>query len=79
MSCSVKRLFKINKDVLEVLLMLDLSRNVLRFDLFCSAASWSEACLFFCNDCFCLVLQPALFNSAFSMALLGWPIRLIVR
>ena len=27
-------------------------------DLFCRTASWSEACLFFCNDWFCLSLQP---------------------
>ena len=27
-------------------------------DLFCRTASWSEACLFFCNGWFCLSLQP---------------------
>ena len=27
-------------------------------DLFCCTASWSEACLFFCNGWFCLSLQP---------------------
>ena len=33
MSCSIKRLFKINKDVLEVLLMLEVSHSILRFKI----------------------------------------------
>ena len=49
---SVKRLFKINKDVIEVLLMLEvlLTQYPRIEDMFCRTASRSEACLFFCDD-----------------------------
>ena len=78
MSCSIKLPFEINKDVLEVLLMLEVSHSILKFKI--------------CSVVLCPGLKPAcssamivsglcfsLFNSTFSMALLGWPIRLIVR
>ena len=48
MPYSVKRLFKINKDVIEVLLMLEvpLAQYPKIEDLFCRTATWSETCLF---------------------------------
>ena len=59
MPYSVKRLFKINKDVIEVLLMLEvpLAQYPKIEDLFCRTATWSETCLFFYDDWFCLNLQ----------------------
>ena len=78
MSCSIKRLFKINKDVLEVLLMLGVSHSILRFKI-CSVVlrpGLKPAC---CSAMIVTAWCFSLFNRAFSMALLGWPIRLIVR
>ena len=56
----VKRLFKINKGVIEVLLMLEvlLAQYPKIKDLLCRTATCSETCLFFCDDWFCLTLQP---------------------
>ena len=52
---SIKRLFKINKDVIEVLLMLEvpLTQYPKVEDLFCCTASCYEAFVFFLGDCFC--------------------------
>ena len=55
----VKCLFEVHKDMVEVLLMLEVS---LAYDpeikdLLCGATPWSEACLFFSNDLFCLWIQ----------------------
>ena len=52
MPYSVKRPFKINKDVIEVLMMLEvtLAQHPKIEDLFCRTASWSETCLFFGYD-----------------------------
>ena len=78
MSCSIKRLFKINKDVLEVLLMLEVSHSILRFKI-CSVVlrpGLKPAC---CSAMIVTAWCFSLFNRTFSMALLGWPIRLIVR
>ena len=62
MPYSVKRLFKINKDAIKVFLMLEVP--VTQYskieDLFCSTSTWSETCLFSCDDWFCLRLQPIL-------------------
>ena len=78
MSCSIKRLFKINKDVLEVLLMLEVSHSILRFKI-CSVVlrpGLKPAC---CSAMIVTAWCFSLFYRTFSMALLGWPIRLIVR
>ena len=56
----VKRLFKINKGVIEDLLMLEvlLAQYPKIEDLLSRTATCLETCLFFCDDCFCLRLQP---------------------
>ena len=57
---SVKRLFKINKDLIEVLLMLEvlLTQYPKVEDLFCCTASCCEASVSFLGDCFCSRLYP---------------------
>ena len=55
MPYSIKRLFKINKDVIEVLLLLEvpLTRYPKVEDLLCCTASCYEAFVFSLGDCFC--------------------------
>ena len=55
----VERLLEVHKDVVEVLLVLEvlLAQYPKVEDLLCCAASWSEACLFFSDDLFRLRLQ----------------------
>ena len=56
----VKRLFKINKGVIEDLLMLEvlLAQYPKIEDLLSRTATCLETCLFFCDDWFCPTLQP---------------------
>ena len=55
----VECLFEINEDMIEVLLVLEvpLTKYPEVEDLFCSAASWAEACLFLGNDLLCFWFQ----------------------
>ena len=66
----VKCLLGINEDMIDVLLMLvmPLTEQPQVEDLFICAPSWSETCLFFSNDVFCLWFQSL--NRIFSMTLL---------
>ena len=53
MPYSVKRLFKINKDVIEVFIMLELSLTQYSEveDQICCSKSFSEACMLFRDNC----------------------------
>ena len=55
----VKGLLEVNKDMVEVFLVLKIfiTEDSYVEDLLCSAPSCSEACLFFCNDLLSLRLQ----------------------
>ena len=75
----VERLLEVNEDVVEVLLVLEvlLAQYPKVEDLLCCAASWSEACLFLSDDLFACGFSR--FSKMFSITLLGWLMRLIVR
>ena len=66
--------FKINKDLIEVLLILKvpLAQYPKLEELFCRTASWSEFCQFFCHDCFCLRLPPVPSAWLYLGDILGW-------
>ena len=72
--------FEVNEDMIEVLLVLEvpLTKYPEVENLLCIAASWAEACLFLSND---LLSASSFrrFRMMFSMTLLGWLIRLMVR
>ena len=75
-----KAFWKKYEDMVEVLLVLEifLAKDLYVEDLLYGAPSCSETCLFFSNDLlrFCSL---NLFSVIFSMTLLGWLMRLIVR
>ena len=74
---SVKGFLKVYEYVVDVslVLLVFLTQNTEVEDLFRGAASHSKACLFLCDDVFGL----SRFKITFSMTLLAWLIRLIVR
>ena len=76
----VEGLLEVYEDMVEVLLVLEifLAKDLYVEDLLYGAPSCSETCLFFSNDLlrFCSL---NLFSVIFSMTLLGWLMRLIVR
>ena len=76
----VEGLLEVYEDIVEVLLVLEifLAKDSYVEDLLYDAPSCHETCLFFSNDLlrFCSL---NLFSVIFSMTLLGWLMRLIVR
>ena len=60
MPYSIKGLFKINDDIVQILLMLEVlfTQDSKVEDLFCSASSGSEPYLFFSNYLFSLGFKP---------------------
>ena len=57
---SVKRLFKVNENMIQILLVLTMffAQDSQFEDLFCCASSCPETDMFFCDDGLCLWFQP---------------------
>ena len=75
----VEGLLEVYEDMVEVLLMLEIfiTEDSSVEDLLCGAPSCSQACL-----CLSVIFSScgfSLFSMIFSMTLLGWLMRLIVR
>ena len=76
----VEGLLEVYEDMVEVLLVRGyFSQRILRLkNLRCDAPSCSEACLLFSDDLLRLRFQY-MFSMIFSVTLLGWLMRLIIR